>query len=348
MHPVRYGVSVPSRSLPLPDAVELAVAAEVWGFKEAWTDEVDTVDGLTPLAWIASRTRSQVVGVGVVPAMTRPAALLAMSASALHLLSDGRFVLGLGASTPNVVDGWMGLRYDSPKATLEETIELLRLMFTGERVEYPGEYARTDGFRLRSGPCEVPLYIGSHGTQTLAMAGAIADGVVLGNVAARWIPDVLASVRSGAESAERDIDEIDVVCRVVVGVDEDRDELDLDFRRTIVSYASSDAYRSFFARMGWAETMDEVSRAWARRDGAAAVSAVPSELVGELFVVGTATECAVQLRRFVDAGVRAVLVHPTSSATEPDERASRMQDALRQLGVALAELAPAGNELEDR
>ena len=335
VHANRFGISVPCRSVSLQDALELALAAESWGYAEAWTDEVDAVDGLTPLAWLAGKSTALTLGVGVVPVSTRPAALLALSAAALQQLSGGRFILGLGASTPNVVEEWMGLPRSPRVSALEETIDLLRLVFTGEKVDFPGENVHMSGFRLRSGPCDVPLYIGGHGRRTLGIAGAVADGIVLGNVSASWIPRLLDDVGAGADAAGRERDEVDVVCRVVVGVNEDREALDLDFRRTIVSYATSTAYRDFFSRMGWAEAMTDIARAWDERNGARAVAAVPKELVEELFVVGSPEACAARLREFMDAGVKSLLVHPTCASTDPEARATRMHAALRDLGTAL-------------
>src|SRR6266511_3422103 len=161
---VRLGVTPPVEVAGMRAGVDLAVRAESLGYTDVWTAEVGAVDAFAPLAAVAVRTERVRLGTGLIPVYTRPPALVAMSAAAIQELSGGRFVLGIGASSPAIVGGWMGMPFTDPVERVEEYVVLVREMLAAHKVSHDGPTVRSDGFRVdrAAGPAGVRRRGGGH------------------------------------------------------------------------------------------------------------------------------------------------------------------------------------------
>ena len=187
----------------MPGMVDYVVEAERLGATSVWLPEFWAHDALTPLGALAQATASIRLGTAIVQLGTRTPAMLAMSAMTLQELSGGRFVLGIGTSGPQVMEGWHGVRFSKPVTRTRETIEIIRMVTRGERLDYHGEVYQlplpaSEGVALRTAaqPVEVPIYVASLGPANLRLTGAVADG---------WIGNSFL-----CESAAVFFDEIDV------------------------------------------------------------------------------------------------------------------------------------------
>jgi probable F420-dependent oxidoreductase len=325
---------LPLDGLTLPECVELAVWAEALGYTDAWTSEISGPDGFTLLGAIASRTTSLRLGVAIAPVYNRPPALLAMTAAGVHELSDGRFALGLGSSTEAIVEGWMGQKLERPVQRLTETVELLRLMFSGERVDYEGETVSVNRFRLNRPPmAELPILLGALGPGMFRLAGQVADGLILHNASPESVLNLLRDLNAGLASSGRDRSEVEVVFRVGVAINEDESTLFPMLRRDVASYASARPYNRFFARQGFAAEAAAIEAAWAARDGRAAAEAVSERMLRALFITGSANECRGRLDAVRHAGVDTPVIIPISSHPDPATRNKRRQDTLKILAA---------------
>src|SRR4051812_10707288 len=178
---------------PPPDAAESVAEAERLGFDSMWTAEAYGSDAFTPLAWWGAATTRLKLGTSVVQLSARTPTATAMSAITLDHLSNGRLILGLGASGPQVVEGWYGQPYRKPLARTREYVEIIRRVLAREEpLEFDGEFyqhpyhgpgsmglgkplkAITHPFRR-----EIPIYLGAEGPKNVTMTAEIADG---------WIP----------------------------------------------------------------------------------------------------------------------------------------------------------------
>ncbi|MDT5290633.1 MAG: hypothetical protein QOF88_5522, partial [Mycobacterium sp.] len=175
-----------------PGAVEFAEAAERIGVDSLWVPEVWGYDALTGLAYVAARTSTIKLGTFVVQLGSRSPAMLATSALSLQELSNGRFLLGVGTSGPRVMEGWHGVRFRKPVETTRETIEIVRIVSRGDRLEHPGEIyplplPDSSGAALVPlvNPRHVPVYVAAMGPRNLRLTGEMADGW-LGNA---FIPE---------------------------------------------------------------------------------------------------------------------------------------------------------------
>src|SRR5687767_14560517 len=166
--------------------------AERLGYGSVWTSEAYGSDAVTPAAWIAARTTKIHVGTGIMQIAGRTPAMTAMTALTLDQLSGGRFLLGLGVSGPQVVEGWHGVAFGRPLARTREYVEIVRavwrrekaLEFTGTyyQIPYAGADATGLGKPLRSilhGRADIPIYLAAIGPRNVALAAEIADG---------WLP----------------------------------------------------------------------------------------------------------------------------------------------------------------
>ena len=175
-----------------PDAGAFAREAERLGVDSLWVPEVWGYDALTGLAHLAAQTSTIGLGTFVVQLGSRSPALLATSALSLQSLSGGRFRLGVGVSGPQVMEGWHGVRFRKPVQTTRETVEIVRTVSRGERLEHDGEVyplplPDSDGRALVPlvAPAHVPVYVAAMGPANLRLTGEVADGW-LGNA---FIPE---------------------------------------------------------------------------------------------------------------------------------------------------------------
>jgi probable F420-dependent oxidoreductase len=327
---MRLGVAVPFAGVDAARSVRIAAAAESFGYADAWSSEIGGGDGLTPLAALSQRTETMRLGVALLPAATRPPALLAMSAATLQDLSGGRFVLGLGASSRTIVEDWMGGDWGLPLTRLRETVEATRLALSGERIPFEGRTLRMD-FRREGVAVEVPIMLGALGPQALRAAGEIGDGLLLTFAAAESIPTLVDQVRRGR--GDRGMDGFEVVCRVPVAVGEPDPTVEAALRRFVAGYAATPLYNRFLRAQGFEREAEAIRSAWreGRRD--AAVAAVGPDLLDTVTVAGPPERCAERLRRYA-TGVDTLIVSPVNGATEPGERAARAEADLRALAVA--------------
>ncbi len=149
-----WGLTVPQAGIALADHAELVRALPRFGYTDAWSSEVAGADAFTPLALAATWEPALRLGTAIVPVFTRGPALIAMSAATLAGLAPGRFVLGLGASSPAIVQDWNGLAFDEPVRRTRDVLRFVRAALAGERSRSSGSSWRTRLRRRR--PCCSP------------------------------------------------------------------------------------------------------------------------------------------------------------------------------------------------
>jgi len=295
--------------------------AERLGVDSVWTAEAWGYDVLTPLAYLAGQTSTIKLGTAIAQIGARTPAMLAMSAMSLQALSGGRFLLGLGVSGPQVMEGWHGVRFEAPVQATRETIEIVRKVAAGERLEHDGTVYKlplpdSRGRALRSfaPPVRVPAYVAAMGPRNLALTGELADGWI-GNA---FMPEeagaFLKPLREGAERAGRSLTDIDLAIPVAVEFTDDVEEAG---RRHAGGYAFTigamgsrkrNFYNEAFARQGFGDAVAEVQRLWLDGDRAAAAAAVPMEIGLRTNLLGTEKMIAERLRLHREAGTTTLLV----------------------------------------
>ena len=215
---MRLAVSLRLANDNWDDVAAYAVEAERLGVDYVWSAEAWGHDAVTPLAFVAARTSRVKLGTAIMQVGARTPALVAMTAMSLDAMSGGRFLLGLGVSGPQVIEGWHGIPFTRPLLRMRETIEIVRRAIRGERVEFKGEMYELprpggEGKALRSAAKprpHIPIYLATLSPKSLEMTGELADGWL----GTSFMPDharvFLDSLEAGARRAGRTLKDIDL------------------------------------------------------------------------------------------------------------------------------------------
>jgi F420-dependent oxidoreductase-like protein len=288
----------------------LAREAERLGFSAVWTEEAYGSDAVVPLAWVAAQTSTIDVGSAVWQIPARTPAMAAMTAATLDKLSGGRLRVGLGASGPQVVEGWHGLPYNRPVGRTREYVEILRLILARQgNVTYAGRdyqlpYAGDQGsglgkplkLILHPHRPEIPIYLGALGPKNVEMTAEIADGWLPIFLSPRCFDDVFGEplqrgfAAAGAGKAPGR--QFDVSPIVSVVVDDDIAAARQPVRERIALYIGGmgASKRNFsnllIRRFGYEQAAEEIQRRFLEGDREGAIAAVPDELIDEVALCG--------------------------------------------------------------
>ncbi len=337
-------------------AVGLGVARDDWQAAETWVQEVERLgvdsawcsetwgfDAFTPIARLAAKTERITLGTAIAQVGSRSPAVLAMTALSLASMTGDRFVLGLGTSGPQVIEGWHGVPFNPPYTRLRETVEIVRLAMSGERVAYEGKVHQLplpggEGRALRSSATarRVPVYLATLGPRSLRMTGELADGWFASSFMAEHAAVFLDEIRVGAGAAGRDFNEIERQAGGVVQFGDDLDALirprkpGFAFEMGAMGSPEHNFYREAYTRQGYGEVAQEVLRLWLdrRRDEAAAL--IPDDLVTKSNLLGTDEMVKARIRAYRDAGITTLQVSPAGDTmAERLETLGRLMDLAR-------------------
>lgn len=313
----RLGFTAPVFGFDVRGSAQLARHAEQLGYTDCWSAETSGPDGFSVASAVGVLTETMRVGVAIAPVYTRPPALMAMSALAAHQASDGRFCLGLGASSPVIVEGWMGETLEKPVSRMRETVAVIRAAFAGEKVDVEGTTFRIKGFRLDGAPKEqLPIFLAALGPQMMALTEEVADGIVL----------YLAS-EEGVRIAARACPGKEIAERILCCPDEDEQQVRVAVRWMMTPYVAVPAYNRFIAAQGFETEARQVADAWKSNERDKARDAISDRLIEALVIMGPAGKCKERLESFRAAGLTTPILAPFSLTGEP----ARVQAALEAL-----------------
>ena len=332
---MKLGITVPFDPFQNVHLADLVRTADRCGYTDAWSYESFSTDAFAPLAAAAMLTDRMRLGTAIVPVFTRPPGLIAMGAQTVQQISGGRFVLGLGISTPNIVQEWMGVPFRKPVTLLRETVEVLRAIFRGEKVSYQGKMIRVNGFRLDV-PIDrpPPIYIAAQGIQMLRIAGEIGDGLITNFIAPARLPAMLDHTRGAMRAAGKEPSNLDVVARILIAVDEDEATARTLFRRALTAYLTVPQYNQFFREIGYAEPAAAAFDAWHKGDRKSALAALPEEMIEDIFVFGSAAQCRKRLDDYARAGITTSALQFNSFAATPQERRAKILKSIENISAA--------------
>lgn len=308
-------------------AGDLGERVEDRGYDSIWLPEVWGDDAFVALGEIAGRTNSIDLGTAVVNVYTRSPATLAMAAASITERYGNRVILGVGTSSPVLVEGLHGQTFDKPVRRTHEAIELVK-RYTGggdTRIEYDGAVFSVSGFRPLDG--DVPVYNAALGSANRRATGRVADGWIPQNVPFPQLGEHFDTIADAARTAGRDPDEITVSPVIATAVSPDG-QTARDMTRGDVAYltGSTDGYREAAATM-FPDAAREVAEAWADRDHGKAADLVTDEMLDNLALSGTPDAVRNALRDLLD---NPVINHPILrvSARADAETARRTIDEL--------------------
>ena len=306
---VRLGMTLPVAGADR--AVELARLARDRGYEEIWMAEVNGGDSYALAGAVAQGLPGTRIGTAVVPAQTRTPIVHAMAAMTLSQMTQGNFILGIGLSSPNIVQDWAGQPFDKPLTRMREHVEVLRQMMSGQKTTYEGKTLSAKGFRLGGATVgEVPIYLGALNKGMLRLTGALCDGVCLNMVPDWALPQVLGEVRAGAEEAGRDPNALEVVARLHVVMVDDPDVGRNLIRTVFGAYAATPGYNKCFEWIGFEDEARQIREAFAKGDRAGVAKGVSDRLCDAMAVVGDRETVRARIRGYAEAGIDVCVVNP--------------------------------------
>ena len=316
---------------PPPGAAEAVLEAERLGFDSFWTAEAYGSDCLTPLAWWGARTENIKLGTSIVQMSARTPAATAMAAMTLDHLSGGRFILGLGASGPQVVEGWYGRPYPRPLERTREYVQIVRdivrrdgpVEFHGKQYDMP--YTADDGMGIGKAlkstvhpvRTEIPIFLGAEGPKNVSLAAEIGDG---------WLPLFFSPkddawyrerLRLGFEAAgdPGKADRFEVASMLMIIPGDDVESCADMIRPFVALYAGgmgakgANFHFDVFDRMGWGDVATQVQELYLHGKKQDAAALIPLEMVEDVALVGPPDKIRDELAKWRETCLTTVLVN---------------------------------------
>jgi F420-dependent oxidoreductase-like protein len=343
---MKLGVHVGYWGLGMGPAEQLQVVreAERLGYDSVWAAEAYGSDAATVLAWLAAGTSTIKLGSAIFQMPGRSAAMTAMTAATIDELSGGRMLLGIGASGPQVAEGWHGQRFARQLQRTREYVSVVRmalarkpLEFHGETIELPLPDGPGKALKLTIKPTQerIPVYLAAIGPKNTALAGEIADGWIPTFFSPDHVADLRALLAQGAARSGRSLDGFDVAPTVNAYVSNDR-EAARDLMRPVLALyiggmgsRDQNFYNRLVARYGFEAAAHEVQDLYLDGKREEAGAAIPDELIDIVSLCGPRDVVRDRLAAFRQAGVGTLMVTPMAFSAE---------DRIEQLR-AVAELA---------
>jgi F420-dependent oxidoreductase-like protein len=312
--------------------VDQAVALEKAGLDMVWVAEAYGFDAVSLMGAIAARTQRVQIGSAVLPIYTRTPALTAMTAAGLDALSGGRFHLGLGASGPQVIEGFHGVAYDKPVTRTRETIEICRKVWRRERLTHDGLYALPlppqhgtglgKPLKLINHPvrADIPIWVAALGEKNLEMTAELAQG---------WLPHAVVPERmrevfgpaldAGLAKRAPELGPLQITGGGLLAIEEEMFDHARTLARTLYALyiggmgaPGANFYNTVFARQGYPDAAKRVQELYldGRRDEAAA--ALPDDFIDKVTLVGRPSQVRERIEVLREAGITHLHVNPVS------------------------------------
>ena len=322
--------------------IDIVWAAEAWG-----------ADGVSPLAFLAARNSALTYGTSVLQLTARTPVVTAMTAMTMATLTGNKFILGLGVSGPQVVEGLHSQKFDNPLGRMREYIDILRLAFSGRKLEYQGRHYQLPmpggegkAIRLAQQPNpHIPIHLASLGPKMLELTGEVADGWLGTSFTPETADVYLDRFKAGAARAGRTLDKFDIKIPVACGIADDpapliaAQKMRLAFSLGGMGSARTNFYNQAYRRIGYEDAAAEVQALFVRGDREEAARRVPDELVLRTTLIGTEAMIRDRIRKYRDVGVTILHIAPIGDTYGRQlEQIGRVVELIRQETGA----APAG------
>jgi F420-dependent oxidoreductase-like protein len=313
---------------PPAGAEEQIATAEELGFESLWAAEAYGSDALTPLAWWGAKTKRIKLGTSIAQISARTPAAMAMATITLDHLSGGRFILGLGASGPQVVEGWYGQPYPKPLERTREYIQIIRQILAREKpvefhghqysLPYPGGMRLGKPLKSTVHPLrnDVPIYLAAEGPKNVALAAEIADG---------WLPLFFSPksdkfyrqalgegfARAGARRTQSDFE---VASMVTIIVSKDIDAAADLLRPNLALYVGgmgakgANFHFDVLARLGYEEECNHIQKLYLEGNKREAIAAVPRQMVEDTALIGPIEKIRDELQEWKKTVLTTMLV----------------------------------------
>jgi F420-dependent oxidoreductase-like protein len=309
------------------EQLELVLEAERLGYDSVWTAEAYGSDAATVLAWVAGQTERVKLGSAIFQMPGRSAAMTAMTAATIDQLSNGRMLLGIGSSGPQVAEGWHGQRFGKQLQRTREYVEVVRMALARERLIYKGETLELplpDGpgkaLKLTIAPVQerMPIYLAAIGPKNTTLGAEIADGWIPTLFSPQHVDEFRPLLEEGFARAGggKGFDDFDIAPTVNVFVTDDVESARDAMRPYVALYVGgmgsrkANFYNQLVQRYGYEDAAREVQDLYLEGKKDEAAAALPGELIDAISLCGPPDVVRERLAVFRDAGVGTLMVAP--------------------------------------
>ena len=301
----------------IAESVDIVQHAESLGWEGALVSEINGADAVTSAACIAGALTKGRVGSAIFPMQTRDPLLLAMTAASLSQIAPDGFVLGLGTSTPIIIQDWHATPWgNSPLSLTRECVELGRRFLAGERVTTEsGRWLYRRASLAMLPKSDVPIYLAALNDHMLQLAGEIADGVILNFVSTSDLAHAKEQVAAGARLVGRSLDNFEFVIFFRSTVTEDYEPVRERYQRELLTYVMAPVYQKMFAREGHAEVCEQIQSLWRDGERETALATLPETFIRDRTLIGTAEDIRARLVEYQEAGLDSSMIFPVAIPT---------------------------------
>jgi 5,10-methylenetetrahydromethanopterin reductase len=290
------------------DVFEIALKCETSKVIQSfWMGEVRNFDAGVTLATVATMSKRIRLGTSILNVYSRSPAQLAMLVRTMQEVSGGRFTLGIGVSTPALIEGFHGFEFDAPMQRMGEYIEKLRELLEGEKPR--GEsliLKKTNAKLVGNLPPPAKILVAALNRKMTRLAGEKADGVIFNFLTPSSAKQKISWFNEGIETSKRKLIETEVCTQLYIDAEYKEDHL----KRLLYFYSSSEAYRKHFASLGFEREASEMARAWHDSDRDRVMRAITPELIAGLSVAGDKSKLIHQIDELGESGIDTVILAP--------------------------------------
>lgn len=278
-----------------------------------WVPESWGRESFATLGAVSQVTRRVRLGTSIISIFARTPATVAMGATTLDMLSGSRTVIGLGTSTEAIVENWHGVKFEQPATRMREYVECLKLMLSGEKVNYNGRFFKVSNFKILHTPPRkhVPVFVAAVNKNMVSLASELADGVIFYLRPLDELKKTVAQLRSGRKDFEV---ALSLICAVS---NKEPDKARERAAKTLAFYIAVGKYYSrFLAENGFRDEVGRITEEYRKNGGDAAGRQVTDRMLESLTVCGSSEDCIKSLERFVSAGITLPILqtNPVSDA----------------------------------
>ena len=262
-----------------------------------WIPETWGMENFSMLSMISQNVQSK-IGSSIINIYSRSPALIAMGAVTVDTISNGRLIIGLGTSSPAIVEDFHGYNFEKPLSRMREYVGLVRKITTGEKITHDGEFFHLKGFSLLTKPVrsKIPIYLAAVNKKMVELAWEISDGVIFYLRPLNELKETISRMQSKRK--------IDATCQIISAVSEDSEEAVQRVKTTIAFYVSvGKVYREFLAKNGFNTETNNIYEEFKKTGFKSNSELVTKQMMDALTIYGTPDECKKKLQKFRDTGI---------------------------------------------
>ena len=284
--------------LSINQILEYSESISKTNVETVWVPETWGMENFSILGAVSSKTTSQKIGSSIINIYSRSPSTIAMGASTVDTLSNGRLILGLGTSSLPIVETFHGYKFEKPLQRMKEYVEIIRLVLSGNKINYSGEIFNLKDFSLLIKPIRnsIPIYLAAVNQKMVDLAWSIGDGVIFYLRPLNEMKQTISKMQSKKK--------IDVTCQIITCVDENSDAAIERAKKTLAFYVSvGKIYRDFLANNGFKNEINAIYEEFKKSGFVRNHELVTDSMMNSLVVAGTPDECRNQITKFQETGI---------------------------------------------